>query len=237
METSFTAFDVIVLLIMAGSLIYALLKGFTTMLLTLGAWIGAIIVALYVGPPVLEIARDIISPDWLADVIALPVLFLTALVLLKLLADAIGRRVRGGPVGSLDRSLGALLGLFLGSLLVSSGYLLYSTLQSPEDQPDWVQNARLRSLTAYGAAMVAEVGPDLYRSVEDRTEGTDLIERLRGAHEAGSEKLRDLGEAAYDARARQALDREIEQIFADTDEPEDSEDAESDREPPPGEND
>lgn len=234
MESSFTAFDVIVFLIMAGSLIYAMLKGFTTMLLTLGAWIGAILVALYAGPPVLEIARDIISPDWLADVIALPVLFLTALVLLKLLADAIGRLVRGGPVGSLDRSLGALLGLFLGCLLVSSGYLLYSTMQAPDDQPDWVKQAKLQSLAAYGAAMVATVGPDIYRSVEDTSEGSDLIERLRSGYEAGRQKAEKLGEAAYDARARQALDKEIEQIVRNSGDPEDP-DSEKDS-PPPDEN-
>lgn len=216
MSESLTAFDVIVLLILGASFLYALVKGLTTMLLTVAAWIGAIVITLYGMPAVSGLARRVIEPATLADFIALPVLFLASLIGLKLLADFIGRRVRTSPVGLLDRSLGAALGLLLGAVLVSSAYLFFSSILDERRHPDWMREARLKPLVAYGAVMVGQLGPDLVARLEESDRGEDLMESVRESYGRGRDQVRQQVETAYDAAQRRLLEEKLEELMTES---------------------
>lgn len=213
MTDTLTAFDVIVLLIIGATLLYALLKGFSTMVLTVLAWVGAIAITLYTMPYASDFAQSFIEPATLANVITLPVLFIASLVILKLIASAIGSRIRTGPVGALDRSLGAALGLFLGVVLVSTGYLFFSGVVSEKNQPDWIKNAQLKPLVAYGAAMVAKAGPDLLSKVERDEHGQELLEQMRDTYDTGKKKVRSAAETAYEEQVRSQLDEKLEELM------------------------
>ena len=215
MSQSLTAFDVVVLLVMGASFLYALLKGLTTMLLTVAAWIGAILVTLYGMSTVSGFARSFIEPPTLADFIALPVLFLLSLVAFKLLADFIGRQVRSSPVGLLDRSAGAALGLLLGAVLVSSGYLFFSSVLDERRHPDWVRNAQLKGLVAYGAEMVAKTGPDLVARLDEGEDSGVLMERMRESYGRGRDRLQAATETAYDEAQRRLLREKLEELMAE----------------------
>lgn len=217
MSQSLTAFDVIVLLVMGATFLYALLKGLTTMLLTVAAWIGAILVTLYGMSTVSGFARSFIEPATLADFIALPVLFLASLVVFKILADFIGRRVRSGPVGLLDRSAGAALGLVLGAVLVSSGYLFFSSVLDESRHPDWVREAQLKGLVAYGAAMVAKTGPEIVARLEEDDEAGTLVNRMRESYGRGRERLQAATETAYDEAQRRLLREKLEELMTEQD--------------------
>jgi len=214
MPQALTAFDVIVLLVIGASFLYALLKGLTTMLLTIAAWIGAILVTLYGMSPVSDFARGFIEPATLADFVALPVLFLLSLIIFKLLADFIGRQVRTSPVGLLDRSAGAALGLLLGAVLVSSGYLFFSSVLDESRHPDWVREAQLKGLVAYGAEMVAKTGPDIVARLEEDDEAGVLMDRMRESYGRGRDQLRTTTEAAYDDAQRRLLRQKLEDLMA-----------------------
>ncbi len=209
MPESWTAFDVIVLLIVGGSLLYALFRGFTTMVLTVFAWLGAILVTLYGMPPVSAFAQRFIAPPTLANFIALPVLFVGALVLFKMIANAIGRRVRRGPVGLLDRSLGAALGLVLGIVLVSASYLFFAGIVPERHHPDWVQKARLRPLVAYGATMLAKTGPELFARIGETPSGDALIETVKRNYRAGRKQAESLRDVGYDAVERRLMEEAV----------------------------
>lgn len=213
MTDALTAFDIIVLVIVAITVIYALVKGLTTMLLTVLAWLGAILVTLYATPYATKFAQGFIEPATLANVIALPILFIGSLIIFKLIASAIGSRVRRGPIGALDRSLGAALGLFLGAILISTGYLFFSAVISENNQPDWIRDAQLKPLVAYGAAMVAKTGPDLFSRVEKTDEGRELINQVRGKYSEGKTKVRSAAETAYEEQVRRQLDQKLEDLM------------------------
>ncbi len=209
MSETWTAFDVIVLLIVGGSLLYALFRGFTTMALTVFAWLGAILFTLYGMPPVSAFAQRFIEPPTLASFIALPVLFVGALVVLKMIANAIGRRVRQGPVGLLDRSLGAALGLGLGLILMSASYLFFAGIVPERHHPDWVRKARLKPLVAYGATMLAKTGPKLFARIGETPSGDDLIETVKRNYRAGKKKAESLKEIGYDAVERRLMEEAV----------------------------
>jgi len=212
MSESLTVFDVIVLFVVGASFLYALVKGLTTMLLTVAAWLGAILVTLYGMEPVSGLAQRFIEPATLANFIALPLLFITSLVVFKLAADALGRRVRTGPAGLLDRSAGAGLGLLLGAVLVSSGYLFFSSILPEERHPGWVREAQLQPLVAYGAVMVAKTGPQLFARMEDDEGGEALINRMRETYDHGRDKARSLSEAAYNEAQRRLLEQKLQEL-------------------------
>lgn len=213
MSNSLTAFDIIVLLIIGGAVLYALLKGFTTMLLSVAAWAGAIILTLYAMPVASAFARSFIEPPTLADVIALPVIFLITLVALKLVAGFVGGKVKASPVGFLDRSLGAALGLFLGILLVSTAYMVFAGVLAEKRHPDWVKQAQLKPLVVFGAAMVAKIGPDLFNRIEEDKTGRQLIDSAKTGYAKGKESLKSTAETVYQEQQRQVMDEKIEELL------------------------
>lgn len=212
MTESLTGFDVLVLLILAGSFLFALFRGFTTMVLTVFAWIGAILVTLYGSPAASRLLGGMVEPPALAGGLAIALVFILSLIGFKLLANLVGRRVRSGPAGLLDRSLGAALGLFLGALLVSTFYLAFASVWPERRHPDWIVEARTRPLVAWGAAMVAKTGPELFADLEETPRGEALIESWRKNYDAGREQARELGETVYDEASRRLMEQKLEEL-------------------------
>ena len=106
--SSFTLFDAVVLFIIGFSLVRGVMRGFTTELLKLVSWFGALLITLYgVAYGASDFARRFIQPDSLADIVAVAVLFFASFLLLRFLAGKIGESVRESLIGILDRSLGA----------------------------------------------------------------------------------------------------------------------------------
>ena len=91
-----TAFDVAVLLIVGISGLLALVRGATREALTMAAWIGALVVAYYGFGYVRELAQKTIEMRWIADVVALVVVFVVPLIAFKTVAvGALGPGLRG----------------------------------------------------------------------------------------------------------------------------------------------
>ncbi len=203
-----TPFDIIIIMILAVSALFAFGKGFVTEVLSLAAWAGAILVTLYGLAWAAGYGREYISPEPLADMITAAVLFFASLVLFKLLGSFIGDRVRMGPIGFLDRSLGALFGLIRGILIVSAGYLLLNVFLSEKRQPDWVQEAKLIRFVSYGAEMLSEIVPELLSRAKEDEEVEEILERMRENMPSARGSTED-DETAYDALQRKALDAAI----------------------------
>ncbi|RMD90381.1 MAG: CvpA family protein [Alphaproteobacteria bacterium] len=224
MPGGWTAFDVIVLLIIGGSVLHAVFRGFTTMVLTVLSWLAAILVTLYAMGPVSALAGRLIEPPALASFIALPVLFIASLMVFKAIANSLGRRMRTGPVGLLDRSLGAALGLGLGMLLVSAGYLFFAGIVPERHHPDWVKTASLRPLVAYGATMLAKTGPQLFARIGETPSGEALVESMKRNYDAGKKKVETIRDVGYDAAARRLMEEAVKAAEKETPPPNSSDD-------------
>lgn len=203
---AWTAFDAAVIFILVVAFLTALIRGFTTMALTLFAWIGAALVTLYGFEPAADQARRLITPPELADVLTVPVLFIGSLLLLRLLASFVGDRVKAGPAGALDRSLGGLLGLAVGFVLVSASFLLLNAIIDGDRQPAWVREARLRPMIGYGADMLVQIAPSLTRRIEQNRLSEEVMGKARESIPHFEEQTRKLVEPAYNDLQRRALE-------------------------------
>ncbi|GIX18043.1 MAG: hypothetical protein KatS3mg119_2229 [Rhodothalassiaceae bacterium] len=209
-----SAFDVLVALVLAVSVLIAFTRGVTAMLLSLLAWGGAVAATLLLWNPAARLLAPVVTDPRLADFLAGPLVFVATLVLLKILAHLTAKSVREGPVGFLDRSLGALFGLVLGLVGLSLGYLLVDGYFWRGDLPRTVREARTRPIIAYGAAMLAEMGPDFLKKAA--REPPQL--KLPKGRELGEGARRLMDATGYrpeDAKALEGLIEQTERGSAD----------------------
>lgn len=217
MLETLTAFDAAVLGVVLISMMFAFGRGFVTVALSFAAWAGAYFIATVGAAFVQPIGRDYISPPGLADIIVLVGLFFIGLFALKTLADWIGRAVKDSSIGFLDRSLGALFGFLRGAVIISVAFLIFTKFFDRDDEPDWVQNARLRPLVAWSSEMV-EFAAQSFIGADGQERGQAFMKRVQDSaksqfvDEALEEFVPD-----YAREDRQELDALLDEITDDTD--------------------
>jgi membrane protein required for colicin V production len=142
-----TTLDILVLLLLGGGAVLGVLRGFVTEVLSLFAWVAAIIaVKMGHGPVTLLLAPHVGTPT-AASIAAFVLLFSITFFGGRLVAGAIGRRTRQSVLGPLDRLLGfgfgALKGLIGATLLFLLANLATDTFYGGgSDRPEWMSASR-----------------------------------------------------------------------------------------------
>ena len=154
---SLTALDVITLVLVGGGLVLGFLRGFIGEVLSLLAWVAAILALKFLHTPVTEALSGVgTGAAVLAFVLVFGVVFFAG----KLLARQIGSATKRSVVGPFDRVLGggfgALKGLIFATLLYLAATLVYDTIYGRSaDRPQWMAQSRTYPLlNASGRAIV-----------------------------------------------------------------------------------
>lgn len=148
---SLTLLDILVLIFVGGGALLGLMRGFVTEVLSLFAWVAAVVaLKLFYTPAALIIGT------WLhtkagASLLAFVLVFAIVFFGGRMVAERIGRRTRSSILGPIDRTLGlgfgALKGLIGVTLLFMLGNLVYDLgYGGATPRPDWVREARSISL-------------------------------------------------------------------------------------------
>jgi membrane protein required for colicin V production len=155
--------DLAVFGFLAISGLLAFARGFVREMLGIGAWVGAVAAAIIGLPMMRGFVRNWFStPDWV-DPVSFIIVFLGSLVILMLIAGAIGRVVRRSALGGVDRTLGLVFGLARGAAVVIVAYILGQMIFQIERWPDVVLNARTLTPTYEAARWVRNQLPETYR--------------------------------------------------------------------------
>lgn len=157
--------DAIVLAVIAVSGIVAYFRGLVRELLSIGAWIGAVVLAVALQPWSRSFFTNIFpTTPWLSDVAGLAAVFVVTLIVLKIIIALIAKAVHASVLGGVDRALGVLFGLARGAFLVLVAYIAAGAfLPATERWPDPVRQARSLPAVADGAAWVVGHLPPEYR--------------------------------------------------------------------------
>jgi membrane protein required for colicin V production len=156
-DVPFTVADLAVVGIILISAVLAFARGFVHEVLSMAAWVGAALAAIFGLPYVRPVARELISLPLLADIAAGGAIFIVTLLILSLITRAISKQVQGSALNAVDRSLGFLFGLLRGALLVSLAYIPIAWLVGPGTQPEWLRDSRTRPLVEQGAAIIQSI--------------------------------------------------------------------------------
>lgn len=165
-----TQFDFLVLALLLISAGVGFARGAVREVFALLALVGAAAVAAF-GLPVLgPMVRDVIKPEWLGTAAALVLLFVAAFVALRLIGAAIARQVQNTQMlGFLDRSLGLLIGLGRGLIVLGALFLMFNAA-TPEDlRPKWITGAQTWPLAASMGGLILKLAP----------QGLDLAGRVK----------------------------------------------------------
>jgi membrane protein required for colicin V production len=155
--------DLVVFGFLAISGLLAFTRGLVREVLGVGAWVGAVAAAILGLPTMRGVVRTwFASPEWV-DPVSFVVVFLIALIVLMLIARAIGGLVRKSALGGVDRTLGLLFGLARGAAVIIVAYIIGQMVFPIERWPDVVLNARTLSPTYEAARWVRSQLPEPYR--------------------------------------------------------------------------
>jgi membrane protein required for colicin V production len=157
-------FDLAVLAVVLLSALIALWRGFVKEVLSLAAWAGAALVALWGFAYARPYARAFIDSQLLADAVAGIALFVVSLLIFAMIAHGIAALVRrSSALSAVDRSLGFAFGIARGGLLLGLGWLALAWAIPVEKQPTWLHESRTRPAVEWVADFLVGLAPPEFR--------------------------------------------------------------------------
>ncbi|MEW6677825.1 MAG: CvpA family protein [Pseudomonadota bacterium] len=109
--------DILVLVVLAGSILLGVMRGLVKEIFSLAAWVLAFIGARLFGGPAAQILPGVDDPS-LRHVLALVLVFVVILVGAALAGRLLAGLVQWVGLGGVDRFLGVLFGAFRGGLIL-----------------------------------------------------------------------------------------------------------------------
>ena len=225
--------DLTVGIVLLISALLAFMRGFVHEVLSIAAWIGALLAAIYGTALVQPFSHDIIPLAWAADAASAVIIFLVVVFVLSMITHALAKTIQASALNNLDRTLGFVFGIARAMVILGVGLLLANWLMDVQDRPDWMAQAKtlpLIELTADGlvalipeALMAAEEMADTaIDQVEQAVEAAETIDSLgddldvlTGFGEGGEDGVGDETDAGYSDQERDALDALIEDAGTD----------------------
>jgi membrane protein required for colicin V production len=222
MILAFQFIDVVVVVIIIASTIYAAYRGFVSETLSIFAWIAAAFATLWFGPWLAHLTRDMISPSWLGEVVGYGAVFLVVVIPLSFVSYRFSEGVKKSQVSAVDGALGGAFGVVRALAIIGIAYLVFSAIVPIPSQPGWIANARLLPLIQGSAEVVASLVPDqdIERSayVRERPYKNSVIHRKTAKpapSHAAKPTPKKTPKKTYGAKDRHALDRLIETTGSD----------------------
>ena len=169
--------DLIVIGVVLLSALLAAVRGFTREVLAIASWIAAAVAALFLHAQVLPYVKPHIAHPTIALVVAIAAVFLVTLIIVSFITVQLSDLVLDSRIGAVDRSLGFIFGAARGFLICVVGFLFFNWLVKPDQQPDWVQQARTRPL-------LQTTGDRLVAMLPDDPEST-ILQKLRRPSQDG----------------------------------------------------
>jgi membrane protein required for colicin V production len=211
MGLGLTQFDLIVLVLLGISAAVGFARGAMREIVALVALLVGAAIAIFTLHESAPLARRFIHPDWLGTAVALVGVFLIAYLLVRAVGGLVARQIQETDfLGALDRSIGLLIGLGRGLIVLGALNLLF-TAATPEDlRPHWIVGSATWPLSQNMGRVLSALAP----------KGLDIAGRLKpafdravhsavhdAAHDAMDDRLKSEG---YDARQRGEIEDLVE---------------------------
>ncbi len=153
--------DIAVLTAVGGSALLGLKRGFVTEVLALFAWVAVVFAIKIFHLPVSQALAGPIGTPSGGAALAFVLVGGITYFLGRIVARALGDRVRKSVVGPVDRAIGfgfgALKGLILASLAFLLALLVLDTIGGgPRSRPEWMKDARTYPLLNATSSAIAD---------------------------------------------------------------------------------
>ena len=167
-----TQLDFIVLALLAVSAAVGFARGAVREVFALVALVVAAGLAIFGLPVFGPIVRGVIHPAWLGTAAALVVVFVVAFVALRLIGAGVARQVQNTQMlGFLDRSLGLLIGLGRGLIVLGALFLMFNAATPQDLRPKWITQAKTWPVASNMGRLLEQLAP----------QGLDIAGRMKPA--------------------------------------------------------
>ncbi|MCA3256152.1 CvpA family protein [Bradyrhizobium sp.] len=188
-----TAFDVVILLIIGVTAVRGVLRGFVTEVLSLFAWVAAVLAIRMFYEPASALAGQLTGTETGGNILAFALLFIVTYSACRLVARELGKRTRESVIGPIDRVLGfgfgALKGLIVGSLIFLLINLFFDMVWGrTTPKPAWLETSKTYPLLKLSSQAISS-----------------YVEERRNAGEPETAAKPKPEPAAYDRDERDAL--------------------------------
>lgn len=155
-----TALDIFVLLLLGGAATVGFIRGFAQEVLSLMAWIAAIVALKLLHAPLAERLVEPVGTDAGAAALAFALLFLPTYIGFKWFARAVGGKTRRSVLGPVDRVLGAGFGMLKGLIGATLFFLLAHLATdlvygADAERPEWMTSSRTYPLLNASSEAIA----------------------------------------------------------------------------------
>ena len=222
MSVAFQFLDVVLVLFVLVSAIYATYRGFVAESLAVFAWIAAAFATLYFGPWTAYWMEGMVDPRWLGEIVGYAVVFIVVLLPIHFASSRFAESVKKSQVGTLDGALGAAFGIVRGFAVVGIAYLVLTAIIPVAEQPRWITNARLMPVVRKSAEVVSSLIPDQSRAHRGHEAAAKSAETPTPAPETTAKRAESApvpapkpvatkhSKKTYGAKGRQGLDTLLE---------------------------
>ena len=156
-----TVFDAIVLLLVGAAAIGGFMRGFTQEVLSLGAWVLAVLAISALHTDLTAIIYSYFGTPTSAAILAFVLLLLIPYAAMKVIANNISPASKGAILGPIDRVLGFGFGAVKGVVITVVGFALlvlgYDDVWGYRGRPEWIVQARSYELVDSSSRALVEV--------------------------------------------------------------------------------
>jgi membrane protein required for colicin V production len=214
--SGFNTFDLLAVVLLLAAGILAFRRGFVKEVFMLGTWIGAsVIAANYYAALTPWVMSHDIKNQLAAEAISAIAIFGLALLALIPTGNLLAGLIKGPTLTSIDRSLGFVFGLLKGLLILCLVFLVLSFIWPKDDeQPTWLNEAKIKPLLADGADMLKSFVPE-----DSRQQLEDEVNKKREAAAENAQRLQEMTtpEPAWDDKTSDEVPDSGEEVREKTD--------------------
>ena len=170
-------FDIIVLLIVGVGAVGGFMRGFVQEVLSLAAWIVAILAIHYLHTDVTAAVFNFVGSPISASIIAFALLLLIPYAAIRLVARFFGKRSRQSVLGPIDRVLGFGFGAVKGVIVVVMAFSLlvlgYDMVWGASGRPVWIAEARTYPFVNASSEALVHLIEERRKNLRDDEEASD----------------------------------------------------------------
>lgn len=152
--------DIVLLLILLGFGFFGFLSGFTDKFFSTVSWILSGLLATHIYPWLKPWAAQYIQNPSIAAIVTFVAVFIALLIVFKVATSTLSKSVKGSPLGSLDRALGVVLGLFTGFIFYATLALLDLNYLNFFHRQNGFRESKIWAVSGIGASYIGAMLPD-----------------------------------------------------------------------------
>ena len=172
-QSSISAFDLIVFLITVYSMAQCAAKGFMRSLLSISKWILALLITIYLVPKLNPWVQDYIESKFIADIGLGVFIYIISLFVIINIGKAIGRTVTWSGLGSVDKTFGLFFGILKGYVICVCIFSLLNWFYPHQNWPIKAEGSFSFERIYKGSEFLIDEFPkskDYYEETEEKIE-------------------------------------------------------------------